>query len=184
MEKVERKKNTPYVIIVGILLVIMLIAIFLFFGLKGETKTSDETMENEKSESVICTIKGLDYPFFSYNKSINENTKITMVFNGKKLGSIYLMHEMLYDNDEIAAVSSTQNHADMNKSFGNTYGADAFNANYHVGDNKMRMSLYTEAKKLDEDAKKYFLATSVDNNKNSLIKNYERQGFTCENNTN
>ena len=180
MEKVKHKKLIPYVIAIGILLAIILIAVFLFYGFKGETKIAEKTIENEKSESITCTINGLEYPFFVYNNATNKAIRVTVTFDGKKLASIYLIHELMYDNEDAAAISETQNHTNMNKSFSTIYGADAFNANYYSDKNTMRMSLYAKANELTEDAKKYFLATGADNSKNSLIKNYQAQGFSCE----
>ncbi len=184
MRQSEHKINISYITIIVILLAIALVAVFLFFGMKGETKISGETTESEKVDSIVCKIRNFDYPYFSYNNSISENTKITATFNGDKLKSIYLIHEMVYNNNQDAAASESRNHADMNKSFGSVYGADAFNANYYTGDNTMRMTIYAETQKLDEDAKKYFLATGTSDDKNSLIENYKKQGFTCKDNTN
>lgn len=177
----NRDKSTLYLISAGMLIFIVLaVAIFLIFGLRGEKKASGAAPGTESTESVTCVAKNLDYPFFTYNKAANKTTKINMIFNNGKLTSIYLAHEMYYANATEAGLSETENHAEMNKNFGSTYNADAFNAKYDIINNMMRMSLYTEANKLTEDAKKYFLASNATIGKNVLMKNYESQGFSCK----
>lgn len=179
----NRDKSTPYLISAGVLIFIVLaVVIFLIFGLRGEKKASGTAPGTESAESVTCVAKNLDYPFFSYDKAADKTTKVNMIFNNGKLASIYFAHEMHYANETEAEMSETENHAEMNKNFGSAYNADAFNAKYDIINSMMRMSLYTEANKLTEDAKKYFLASNTTISKNVLIKNYESQGFSCKNN--
>lgn len=175
------KSVIPYLVPVIFLALIAGVVIFLLFAMQGEVKTFGDVTENETSESVTCTVGNLDYPFFEYDDTTSKSTKINMIFKKDKLATINLIQEMRYNDSESANKSEILNHISMNKSFGSTYGADAFNADYYVDNTKMRLSLYTEANKLNEDAKKYFLATGTTNTKKVLIKNYETQGFTCNN---
>lgn len=176
------KRITPYIIIAILLFFVTAVAIFLVFGLKGETKTSGKLDDAESSESITCIAENLSYPYFTYDNADSKSIKITMVFSGNNLASIYLAQEMRYSDKVSAGASEAVNHASMNKVFNTGYGPDAFNASYYIDDNLMRMTLYTEANKLTEDAKKFFLASNTATTKSVLTKNYEAQGFTCKEN--
>ena len=182
MQKEDVKRNTLYVIIVLVLAAILILTVFLFFWLNGETKTTGQIELSESNDLVVCTNINFDYPFFVNDNTISKETTIKMVFKNDNLSSIYLNQQMFYNNASDASASSAVNHANMNKSFGSTYGADAFNATYFVDGTKMRMTLYAEARQLDEDSGKYFLITTIANKKKDLTDNYKTQNFTCINN--
>jgi len=179
-----RKNNRKLIsclIFATTLIAVTTVVIFLIFSMNGNVKKFGISLQDETDESISCTTKDINYPFFTYDNAISKNTEIKMVFNEDRLVSIYLVHEMFYA-DNSASASEASNRASMNKSFGSTYGPDAFNANYHTSNTEMRMSLYANAKGLGEDAKKYFLASNTTNVRDSLVKNYQNQGFICRTN--
>lgn len=182
MHKEKVKKITPYISITLLLLALITVGVFLFFGLKGETKVVGQKADPKNNDFIICTISNFDYPFFTDNNATSKKATVKAVFNNNYLSSIYFEYQLTYATASEASANSGVNHANMNKSFGSTYGADAFNATYRVDNTEMRMNLYTEVDGLTENGRKYFLITNTNNSKKSLIENYKTQGFTCRNN--
>ena len=177
MEKEEQKNKGFY--LAGFLLVVAAVILVIVFLMRGETRTYGEYADPESNESISCELEGFQYPFFTRDGADSKLTKIKISFYNRGIKSISLTQILSYSSDELAAASSTINHAAMNNSFSNILGADALGANYNVSDGKMRFTIYVDEKDYNQLSKKYFLVNGDPGDIDDFAENYAEQGFDC-----
>lgn len=148
----------------------------------GNVTTSGKYPEAVSDESLVCNIEGLEYPFFTYDFADRKTTEVKMIFAREELKSVALVQNMYYHDANTITGSEAHNHAAMNKSFANNglKVADAYNAKYTRLGDRMQMSLYITADKLDSVARKYFLMAMEAETMDEYKKLYENQGFECK----
>lgn len=178
----EGKTNWPATI--GTSLLLTAIVLILCFFLQGETKVTDDGGMVESSKSLACEVEGAQYPFFDYDNSTKKTTKINAVFNGDKLDTISLIHELYYNSSDEIVRSEAENHATLNlKTQGEGLGPDAFGANYAKLADRLKFSMYAKAEKLKYETVKYFELDWVESgtyNLPTMEKIYTEKGFDCE----
>ncbi len=178
----EGKTNWPATI--GTSLLLTAIVLILCFFLQGETKVTDDGGTVESSKSLACEVEGAQYPFFDYDNSTKKTTKINAVFNGDKLDTISLIHELYYNSSDEIVRSEAENHATLNlKTQGEGLGPDAFGANYAKLADRLKFSMYAKAEKLKYETVKYFELDWVESgtyNLPTMEKIYTEKGFDCE----
>ena len=175
-------KNKSIFILLGFIAIsIAIISIFAIF-VNGNVKTVNSPASIETTASLSCTIENFTYPFFTYDKSNSKSVDVSLLFNNGELSSISLTTKMQYNSDKEANISSSQNHAAMNMSFGQELGADALSANYSNNNNTFRMSIYANMSQYNDDTKKYFLVETSSENINDFEYNYVSKEFNCKKN--
>ncbi|MBR2795886.1 hypothetical protein IKE13_02460 [Candidatus Saccharibacteria bacterium] len=175
---VKKNKTHDYLITTGIIAIVLVIILLIFFLLQGQTKISGKYPDDYISEALVCSQSDLTYPFYEYNNSTSQETKIISIFENDKIANISLVQTLFYNDYDSAFQSEARNHASMNYSF-DDLGPDALNARYSIDNEKMQMTLYAESKNLDYRTYKYFLLNVAPNSLQDLMNHYEKRGFTC-----
>ena len=177
----KKKSNRGLYISLGFLFVCAAVVLLILFLLHGSTVITNGPSESSLYSSLTCEGDGIDYPIFTYDKSIKKHMKIVALFNDKKLNSINLIYQLYYDSASDVKESINQNHAAMNLSFSAIdLPADSFDAKYsNLGDN-MQMALYAN-NNVDGMSAKYFLLNNATNiyDKQSMAKVYAAKGLNC-----
>lgn len=182
--KEDNKKKARIAICILILGVVALI-IGLILLMRGSTTTTGEYPEDVKQASLICRANNFSYPIFTYDNSVKKETEVKVIFGVKEFSSISLTQTMFYNDKDDVTASEAFSHADMNKSFGrDSLGADALGVSYARLEDRMKMSLYVNASKIDVVTAKYFLIDrysdyTLPRTLAELKKNYENKGFSC-----
>lgn len=178
-------KTKKLIITVLSIAVVALIVIAIVLAMNGTTKTTGNSPEDIKGESLACESHSIKYPIFEYDEAKSRDLEITMNFYDKKFSAISLAYTLYYDSEEKINASEAHNHASMNISFGkNGLKADAYDANYSKLSDSMKMILYVNEKDFNTTAAKYFMI-DVENEKslpdtiNEFRKIYKSQGFSC-----
>lgn len=183
MDKDEKRMKRKWVIVVGIVLLLLGIAIWLYYLMQGKTTTTGNYPEDVKSITLACEAKDMLYPIYSHDNSKEKEINVRIAFTNDKMSSMSLTSKLYYEDDRSAELSETYNHGSMNKKFGaDGLGADAFSANYSKTNNKMIMTLYMTSGEYNSVSGKYFLINDVKKDApiSEFEDNYESQGFTCE----
>lgn len=183
--KKKKKSKTNWPATIGITLVLMVaaIAVCVTLSMQGKTKVTDNTAGPETSEALTCEVEGVVYPFFKYDESEKKTTKINAIFQDGVMSTISLIYSLYYNNSEQIVKSEAENHAALNLKMQNEgLGPDAFDANYAKLKDRLKLSLYAEAKKLNINTVKYFELDWVESGKYNMATvqaNYEDRGFKC-----
>lgn len=172
-----KKKYLNLAACVFVLIALVLILLFL---LKGETSTTGQYPENDKSETLACTIEELKYPFLTDGSIVGENATVKMIFTDDNVDAVSFVLRVIYSSNSAAHVGSARLHADMNTSFGSTLGPDALGARYTVDGNVSQLSLYGKKTDINSNSRKYLLINNEIFTKQEFAKNYVDQGFKCE----
>lgn len=176
----NKKMNKNWLLLVGVILVIGIVVLLLWFLMRGEIKTAGDWPEDETTESLSCVVEKLTYKFFKSNNII-DNIRINVVFNNNKINSISLVTKTTYpDNDTTRAISDGHE-GDMNLSFYDN-GMDSYSlgATYSVDNNFAQISLYATSSELNDVSIQYFMLDTLPKNIDEYKKAYANQGFTCE----
>jgi hypothetical protein len=180
MEEVKtNKKNIGWILPVIFIILIVVVFVMLWFLMRGRTTITGNGSETEQTRAISCSVSNLDYPFFDFNESSEQSTRINATFKGNKIESISLIHKMAYEDPTTLKKSEASNHAAMNNSFGNILGADALGVTYDTANGEFQMTLYATKGELNEHSRKYFLFEVPLANMQEYVDHYERQGFKC-----
>ncbi len=185
VSKKKRRKagKTNWLATAGISLILIAAALLVCFFLNGKTTVTGGWPEPETSESLSCEAEGRAYPFFRYDNSTKKTTKITAVFKNDVLKTISLVHELYYNSSAEITQSEAENHAALNlRMQDERLGADALGANYAKLEDRMKMSLFADADKLNSGTVKYFELDWTESGEYNLAtarKNYEAKGYKC-----
>lgn len=176
------KKNWP--VFIGIILIVIAGLLLFWLFASGKTTTSGNWPDPVTSESLSCEVSGLQYPFFTFDKSSKKTTKINIVLAGSKLHSLALIHELYYNDVDDIVGSEAINHAALNLSFaGSGLPSEALGANFSRLDNEVKLSLFIKADEINEKNSKYFLLDEITLSANNVIdkikQRYEDEGFIC-----
>ena len=181
----DKIKNSSHLALFGSILIAIAIISLSWFFLRGETKVNGWWAGVKKSETLVCSIKKNDYPFFTYNEAQDKNTRINVVFNSGEVDAISLVHTMRYDSEKAIIDSENINHLAMNKKFNiDGLGFDALGLKFSKFNEGLQMSLYVD--KINEVVAKYFMLNDMtgDYGMTEMQLEYEKQGFGCRINNN
>lgn len=178
-ESHANKRNTGWLLPVGLILLISIILLVIWIMMQGKTTIVGDTPGAEKSKAVTCTIENMDYPFFDYTEADKKTATIKAVFTKDNIDSISLTYKMNYDNKEAVKNSEALNHAAMNNSFGSVLGPDALGATYSTANKAFQMTLYASKSDLNENSRKYFLMEAPLKGLKEYKTHYENNGFEC-----
>ena len=185
MKNTKKQNNESKSWIIWILVAIIAAAVIagVVYLLQGSTTTTGKNPDPESSISLTCEAENLSYPDFAYNNAVRKTTKIIVIFDNNKLGSISLTHTMYYNDAKSIEDSENQNHVALNLDFGkNGIESDGLNSSYAQLSDNMRMSLNVTGSELNNKTYKYFLINTdaADIDVATLENNYKAQGFTCK----
>lgn len=178
-----KSSNSKWLSFIGIVLIIASVILLIGFGLKGQTRVNGNYPEDIKSTSLKCSSTTAIYPFFSYDNASSRSTTVNIIFGNNGPITFALTTELFYTNATDINGSYAHNHAAMNKAFSEDgLASDSFSARYTKSDEKMIMNLYAKRSDLNANSMKYFLAENLEPTStiNQFERNYEVQGFTCE----
>lgn len=176
----EKNSQRGMLVLMGIVLVLTSIILIAWFFLEGKNVVTGDFAEDKRFTSLTCTIKNLSYPYFTYDDTTEKETEVVAIFDkNNKISSISLTQKMYYSDDDMARSSEANNHASMNKSFGDVLGPDALNANYYANNGIMRMSLYASGKEYNANSRKYFLIDTASEMIDNIERSYAGKGFGC-----
>lgn len=183
MDDSSQKKNSHawIYVLVGLILVIVAVVAIILFLLQGKT-TVNQGGEVEVTESISCTSDEVVYPFIKHDDAEKRSLKINAIFDNDKLQTVNLTYKMYYDDEAKIKQRSADNHADLNKSFGeDSLGADYFDAKFSILNDALQLSLYAEAKEIGGVSAKYFLIDGPASGlkKDKITKNYNEKGLDC-----
>lgn len=181
-KKIEKgiKSNGRWVIfwsiVFAIAAVVIIVSIFsqVRFDTGGEAKVTE-------IRALVCKSDDYFYPLLSYDESISKEFKIITTFAGDEVRSMSLQQMLYYDNNEQITMSEAENHAEMNKQFGQDgLPADALDASFAMIDNGLRVGLYSTYDRLGANSMKYFLLKETRDYDYSSIKDYYTElGLKC-----
>lgn len=181
MEKEKKKYSST--IIIGTFLLATIIILIIFLS-SSKTTISGQYPDVKNNDTLTCKANGVNYPFFTYDNSVEKNIKINVLFVEDNVRSISLIYSLYYNDNSAIVASEAHNHAAMNINFANDgLKPDALGATYSRLDDNMKMSLFLYSSEFTDVSKKYILV----DNENVLPKsiedfrrNYEKQNFECE----
>ena len=189
MTELEKKSKNKKIIssmatwIVAIAVSIALsVAAFMLFGSK-ETHISASTTETT-IKSLVCNSANPKNPFFISETAETNNHELKVTYRGETADKISYNYDGSYASNSVADTAGSSLHADYNIYMGEN--AESLYPTFSVVENKLKISLYTEYRKLNtKNAILFFINAdeyqglgdySVDDLKNL----YEGQGFSCE----
>lgn len=169
-------------LITGIICVIAATMAVLVYFMHGSTSIKSTSPEPIHNTTLICTSDQNDYPFFTFDRSLEKKTTVAMVFENEKISSVSLKYIMHYDDNQTATKSSDENRVAMHKSFGQSgLAPDALNISYLVQSDDFITTLYTEKNNLNTNAEKYFLINDVPLTAESAQyeRSFKNKNFDC-----
>lgn len=188
-EEVEKKKNTRNVVILVVFLALAagITALLINLFTEKSSYTSDG-VQTTSAVSLYCTTKSKNIPeaFFDVSQADNASQTIKVIFNNKKIDSIFYNAVLIYpDNNKAIAAEATLNSAYGNYLQANGEDRNLFSPNFSVDGNEVKVSLYTDRDKLSSKLAKVFLIdtseTSLDSYSSKVLSTlYKTKGFSCE----
>jgi len=168
-------------LIFGFVFIVVALILAVLFLMKGSKTFTDDGVDYSMVESITCSNEEMIYPFFKYDNAKTRTIKINMILENNKMDKISLIVNLYYDDVKQIEHSSVENHAAMEQYFyEDSMNASAFDINFSSLDDAVQMVLNARAKDLNGINAKYFLIESVAGyTKETLIKNYNNQGFSC-----
>ena len=175
-----KKKNAiVFVAIALIVIVVVMIIIALTHG--------DMTVKNSgsitKVKSLRCESEQVKYPF--YNDSADKRMmRINIVMSDNGINSVSLVYRLYYDNlgEEMISRYTTGLQSTISESFGaDGLKTNALNVTYSTFSDSTQMTLYTEARDINNVTKKYFLLEDIKDNYKveDISKKYRDKGLIC-----
>lgn len=183
MGEPPKKKLKFWLVSVGlVLLIIIAISALILFFTKGNVVVTGEYQATESVRSIACEARGLGYPFFKYDNSIDKTITVKATFNNDSLNTIALVYMLYYTDEATVKTSEAENHAAMNLRFqSEALGADALGAKYARLTDGMKFSLYADKSEMNGRTIKYFLLDNIsDYGIKTLIDKYQMLGLNCE----
>ena len=185
-EKEKAKDNTVMKAIFFALLVGIIVVVIWFLTYKQESHTSSNVGESDYS-ALECTASDPSEPFFAFENTQEVAHTIKVLFSEGKLKDIMYKYDGTYASQEAAEDAEAWLHADYNEYLGaNGVDMESLSPTFSVNDNKLMISLYAEAKKVNDIvARLFFMDTDASNKiKNFSLKDYkllyETKGFACQ----
>lgn len=176
------QESNYYLMMVGLVLIVLAVVAFVAFLLHGSSITVNGGGNVTTTHSVSCEGNDATYPFGNSGEADKKSLSVKMVLNGDKMSTISLVYKLYYsDVSKIEKARMNFNSA-INESFGESgIEADSFGATYSILSDAMQMTLYAEAKDINETAAKYFLLEDTNGNyeKNQILKAYSEKGLSC-----
>lgn len=186
----EKEKNRDHTVVVRAiffaLLVGIILAVIWLLTYKQESQTTS-TIENGDYSALECTASDPSDPFFTFATTQEVTHSIKILFTEGKLNDVMYKYDGVYASKEEAENAEAWLHADYNEYLGaNGVDRQSLSPTFSVNDNKLMISVYAEAKKInDVVARIFFLDTDASNKvKNFSLKDYkllyETKGFACQ----
>ena len=190
-EKVEsmKEENPKTFRVICLLFFLAVIIITIIWLLHGETTTTGQYPENERSEYLECTANNIIYEKVAEVDSDKKELKISMNFSDadNNFTSASLKYTLLYDTESEAYSAEALSHAQFNiglVSLG--YESGKFNNKFTLMGNKLMITLgLTSSKDITDATKEYLLIDEITegilpSSLNEYRSNYEAQGFNCK----
>lgn len=179
MNKIVKKNGLYMIASCLFVLVAIIIAFLIFEALQGDYEIDSASLEPKKNTTIACSVDNLPYPYFSYDNTYRQSTEIRIIFEDDNFQAISLVHRMYYDNSSQVNSSYAINMADLNKSFGEKFGAFAFNSKFDTQDSLMQFTMYVDFDDISSNALKYFLTDEEPQSVASTKNYYSEKGFQC-----
>ena len=189
LEKKSKNKKMASLIATGIVIIAVSIglgaAVFMLF--RGEeTHISTNTAETI-IKSLVCNAANPKNPFFISETAENYNHEIKVTYRGETADKISYMYDGVYVSNSVADTAGASLHADYNIYMGeNGVYQESLYPTFSVVDNKLKVSLYADYKKLNSVTAKLFFINAeefhdLDNYSAEELSNlYAEKGFSCE----
>lgn len=182
----EEKKNRNNYYIIALLLVVLFI-IFLIWLLNQGSETYVTNDDNRQSTmALVCTADNLDDAFFHSETANDESHEIKIAFVGDLPSSIFYVYEGKYDNNELATRAKDSMYVDYYEYLhAGTPAESSISKNFATIDNTSKISLYTDASKVNYQTSRLFSLTNDEANDFSqsssatLKQLFERLNFIC-----
>ena len=188
MSETEKVKDHMLIVkaIFFALLVGIIALVIWFLTYKQESYTSSETKEGNYS-ALECTASDPSEPFFTFESTQEMTHTIKVLFTEERLKDIMYKYDGTYVSQEAAENAEAWLHADYNEYLGaNGVDRESLSPTFSVNNNKLMISIYAEAQKInDVVARLFFMDTDASNKvKDFSLKDYkmlyEAKGFTCQ----
>ncbi len=187
--KKEIEKRKKLIKIGGVLLLVVCIVVIILLLTKGKRTVTGEHPKPEKTSSLICEKKGLQYPKINDTDSENKDISIVAIFNGETdLRSIALTYTLVYGSQTEAEHAEALARFDFVGHLGGLgmkYGE--FDNNITRFDNKLVISVYGKAEDLESEDRAAYFMLEDEFKKGEDIKSlagvrdaFEGKGFSCE----
>ena len=183
------KNSKRYQLWIGLALLLIaaiLIIIVVINVIKGEESGDVKIGGEAKVTGIVCRDTTLVHPATTSVSATSHTNTITANFRDDKLSSISLIYEGDYGTEEKAKTGESFAKADYSLTLTDQYGekADVFSVGFSVDGPKMQMvQTARDISKINEKTVTYFLldrGTSMAKSLDSLKKQYEAKGFSCE----
>ena len=169
--------------IVILAVVIAAIAILSGFFKNEETYISTKTTD-AKVGALSCKASQPVDPFFVSNTVLNNDHELKVTYSGGGIDKINYTYNGEYASNDAANNARSLLHADYNIYMGEN--AESLYPTFSVVENKLKISLYTEYRKLNtKNAILFFINADEyqglgDYSVDDLRNLYENKGFSCE----
>ena len=190
-EPEKRPKNkklmssmATWIVVIAVSIGLSVAVSMLFRG--EETYTSTGATETA-IKSLVCNATDPENPFFISRIAENYNHEIKVTYRDEMADKIFYVYGGSYVSNNVASTAEATLHADYNKYMGdNEVYQESLYPTFSVVDNKLKISLYTDYKKLNSVAAKLFFIDKEEfhdlNNYSAeeLGNFYTEKGFSCE----
>lgn len=161
------------------------VAVFMLF--RGEeTHISTGTVET-LIKSLVCNATNPKNPFFVSDTAEEFNHEIKVTYHGETADKISYIYDGTYASNNMADTAGAALHADYNIYLGeNGVYQESLYPTFSVVDNKLKVSLYADYKKLSSVTARLFFINAEEfhdlNNYSAeeLGNLYAEKGFSCE----
>lgn len=188
MESKNKTKNkkiwsTVATGIVVLAVLVALVAVFWDFFKSKETHISNKTTDI-KVGVLNCEAGQPVDPFFASNTVLNSDHELKVIYGGGGIEKINYIYNGEYASNDAADKAGSQLHADYNIYMSKD--AESLYPTFSVVENKLKISLYVEYRKLNtKNATLFFMNADEyqdlgDYSIDDLKSLYENKGFSCE----
>lgn len=184
----SEKKNNKSLIIRGIslILVICFIGIVIWLLTYSRETTTITNHDNSVSSSLECNSSHPVEPFFHSSNSTKAKHVIRLLFKNDVLNEMSYDYDASFETEDDATYAEAVLHAKYNQYMGeHRLYKDDYSPSFNVIENKVRMSIYADGKKITKSVLPLFYIPDenfeeLNDLKPKDLKNiYAKQGFTC-----
>ena len=175
----------------GVLFAFALVALIIFWLLRGRTTVTGQFPANIVSRALVCEQSGKAYSKTLIGEDVPKHLKVNLVFAGEDaLRTLSLIYTTNHSSPRAAEIAEAWAHAEFNRNlYASGYNAEKFTAKFAIFDSDLILTLYASAGELDETSAPYFLldfsnSASAPKTLADFRAFYESAGFTCSTNNN
>ena len=192
-KKKEQKSSEPgnkkrFLKLAGFLIFLLVVGGVIFWFLHGKTTVSGNFPANITTESLACSSDGSTYEKVSYNGSLKNRARITIIFEGtESLRNYSLSYTMSFSSNAAAKSAEGVIHYNFGRDLSaNGFGFSEFDNRFSIQSNELIISLYASKEDLARKNAAPFFMLEEGNHLATLV-DYrtflESINFTCRSTT-